>query len=81
MNGLQERMYRIKANQRKDELYAELYDNHNLTQIEKDIIILEIMELSIAPYSRWWRWGYKSTLKRARLALKEKMKNESIHCD
>lgn len=39
------------------------------TQIEKDIIRLKLIELSIYPYSRWWRWGYITSVRRARKAL------------
>ncbi len=39
------------------------------SQIEKDIIHLKQIELSILPYSRWWRWGYLGSVRRARKAL------------
>lgn len=42
------------------------------TQREKDIIHMEQIILSIRPYSRWWRWGYIGSLRRAIRAL-EKM--------
>jgi hypothetical protein len=42
------------------------------TQREKDIIHLKQIILSIRPYSRWWRWGYIGSLRRAIRAL-EKM--------
>lgn len=42
------------------------------TQREKDIIHLKQIILSIRPYSRWWRWGYIGSLRRAVKAL-EKM--------
>ena len=43
------------------------------TQTEKDIIHLKLIELSIRPYSRWWRWGYLSSVRRARQALEREM--------
>lgn len=39
------------------------------TQREKDIIHLKELILNITPYSRWWRWGYVGSLKRAIKAL------------
>lgn len=42
------------------------------TRTEKDIINLKKIALSIKPYSRWWRWGYKGSINRAIRAL-EKM--------
>ena len=39
------------------------------TQREKDIINLKMMALDIRPYSRWWRWGYLGSLRRAIKAL------------
>lgn len=39
------------------------------TQREKDIINLKMMALDIQPYSRWWRWGYLGSLRRAIKAL------------
>ena len=44
------------------------------TQREKDIIHLKQIILSIRPYSRWWRWGYIGSLRRAIKAL-EKMES------
>lgn len=44
------------------------------TQKEKDIIHLKQIELSIMPYSRWWRWGYLSSIRRARRALEREGK-------
>lgn len=46
------------------------------TQTEKDIIHLKYIELSIMPYSRWWRFGYLSSVRRARRALEREAKNE-----
>lgn len=39
------------------------------TQLEKDIIHLRRIELSIEPGSRWYRWGYLGSVRRARKAL------------
>lgn len=48
------------------------------TQTEKDIIHLKQIELSIMPYSRWWRWGYLTSVRRARQALeREAARNET----
>lgn len=76
MDWKQKQEYARKANKQHSELQAKLFLIPGLSQIEKDIIILEMIELDIMPYSRWWRWGYKSVLKRARIALKEKMEHE-----
>ncbi len=47
------------------------------TQIEKDIIHLKRIALDIRPYSRWWRWGYLGTLRRAiKLMEREAEKRE-----
>lgn len=46
------------------------------TQLEKDIIHLKQIAESIKPYSRWWRWGYLGSLRRAIKVLEEKAKNE-----
>ena len=76
MNWEQRKEYQKKATIRRGELIDRLCLNPDMSRIEKDIITLEIIELDIVPDSRWWRWGYKSVLKRARLALKEKMERE-----
>lgn len=41
------------------------------SQREKDIIHLKMIALSIKPYSKWWRWGYLSSVRRAIKALEE----------
>lgn len=47
------------------------------TQREKDIIHLKMIAHSIKPYSRWWRWGFLGSMKRAIKALeKEDAKDE-----
>lgn len=76
MNWEQRKEYQKKATIRRGELIDRLCLNPDMSRIEKDILTLEIIELDIVPDSRWWRWGYKSVLKRARLALKEKMERE-----
>lgn len=76
MDWKQKQEYVRKANKRHSELQAKLFLTPGLSQIEKDILVLEMIELDIMPDSRWWRWGYKSVIKRARNALKEKMNNE-----
>lgn len=42
------------------------------TQLEKDIIHLKQIALEIRPYSRWWRWGYLGSLRRAIKLMEEK---------
>ena len=50
------------------------------TRIEKDIIRLKKIELSIEPGSRWYRWGYLGSIRRARKALEKQWKEEG-HAD
>ncbi len=50
------------------------------TRIEKDIIRLKKIELSIEPGSRWYRWGYLGSIRRARKALEKQWKEEA-HAD
>lgn len=73
MNWEQRKEYQKKATIRRGELMDQLWLHPEMSRIEKDIITLEIMELDIQHDSRAWRWGYKGVLKRARLALKEKI--------
>jgi hypothetical protein len=47
------------------------------TQTEVDIIRLKKIILSIKPYSRWWRWGYVGSLRRAIKALERQKKEEN----
>lgn len=76
MNWEQRKEYQKKATIRREKLIDQLCLHPEMSRIEQDIITLEIMELDIQPDSRAWRWGYKGVLKRARLALKEKVKND-----
>lgn len=76
MNWEQRKEYQKKATIRRGKLIDQLCLHPEMSRIEQDIIMLEIMELDIQPDSRAWRWGYKGVLKRARLALKEKVKND-----
>lgn len=48
-----------------------LQEEKATTQKEKDIIHLKMMILDIAPYSRYWRWGYVGSLRRAVKALEK----------
>lgn len=48
------------------------------TQTERDIIHLKQIELSIMPYSRWWRWGYLSSVRRARRALEREADGQLV---
>ena len=52
-----------------------LQEEKATTQTEKDIIHLKKMILDIAPYSRWWRWGYVGSLRRAIKALERQGKD------
>lgn len=66
---------RVKADDRRrteEELQLIIAEENATTQLEIDIIHLKRIELSIEPYSRWWRWGYLGSVRRARKAL-EKM--------
>lgn len=76
MNWEQKKEYARKATIRRGELLDKLCLHPDMSREEKDLIILEMIELDIMPDSRWWRWGYKGVIKRARIALKEKMNNE-----
>ena len=55
-----------------EDLRLILAEEKAATQLEKDIIHLKRIELSIEPGSRWYRWGYLGSVRRARKAL-EKM--------
>lgn len=52
-----------------------LQEEKATTQAEKDIIHLKMMVLDIAPYSRYWRWGYVGSLRRAIKALERQEKD------
>lgn len=51
----------------RHEMEAELIiaEENAKSQKEKDIIHLKQIELSIEPGSRWWRYGYVGSLRRA----------------
>lgn len=55
-----------------------LQEEKATTQAEKDIIHLKMMVLDIAPYSRYWRWGYVGSLRRAIKALEKQEKKRSL---
>ena len=59
--------WRRKANTEMEKLI--IAEEFAATQREKDIIHLKKLILNITPYSRWWRWGYVGSLKRAIKAL------------
>ena len=59
-----------------EDLRLILAEEKATTQLEKDIIHLKRIELSIEPGSRWYRWGYLGSVRRARKAL-EKMGGET----
>lgn len=52
-----------------EDLRLILAEEKATTQLERDIIHLKRIELSIAPGSRWYRWGYLGSVRRARKAL------------
>lgn len=58
-----------------EDLQLILAEEKATTQLEKDIIHLRRIELSIEPGSRWYRWGYLGSVRRARKAL-ERMRDE-----
>ena len=58
-----------------EDLRLILAEEKATTQLEKDIIHLKRIELSIEPGSRWYRWGYLGSVRRARKAL-ERMRDE-----
>lgn len=51
-----------------------LQEEKATTQVERDIIHLKRIILDIKPYSRWWRWGYVGSLRRAIKALERQGK-------
>lgn len=67
-------LYMKKMRKRESEL---IWKDEPLTDAEK----LEMILCSIQPYSKWWRWGYVKSLKRAIKLLKEddKKKAEQKH--
>jgi len=62
-----ERADRLRRN--TEELQLIIAEEKATTQAEKDIIHLKRIELSIEPGSRWYRWGYLGSVRRARKAL------------
>lgn len=52
-----------------------LQEEKATTQNEVDIIHLKMIILDIRPYSRWWRWGYVGSLRRAIKAMERQGKN------
>ena len=64
-----ERADRLRRN--AEELQLIIAEEKATTQAEKDIIHMKRIELSIIPYSRWWRWGYLGSVRRARKALEK----------
>ena len=54
---------KVKTSETAEQLI--LAEMNASTQLEKDIIHLKQIALSIRPYSRWWRWGYLGSLRRA----------------
>lgn len=59
--------YVRKMDARQSEL---AWKDEPLTDSEK----LEYILCSIKPYSKWWRWGFVSALKRAIKVMREKEK-------
>ena len=58
----------------REELQLIIAEEKATTQLEKDLIHLKRIELSIEPGSRWWRWGYLGSVRRARRALEREAK-------
>ncbi len=46
--------------------------------VDKDIFNLKMILLDIAPFSRWWRWGYMRSLRRAIKALERENKEREV---
>ena len=59
---------------RESETELILAEENAKAQREKDIIHLKLIALSIKPYSRWWRWGYLGSVRRAIKALEREEK-------
>lgn len=57
------------------EKQRELLSQESKTQKEKDINNLKYMLYGIQPYSKYWRWGMCSSLKRA-IQLLEKVEDK-----
>ena len=53
-----------------------LAEDKATSQAEKDIIHLKQIALSIRPYSRWWRWGYVGSLRRAVKTMERMIQHE-----
>lgn len=64
-----EEEWRRKANTEMAKLI--IAEEFAVTQCEKDIIRIKKLILNITPYSRFWRWGYVGSLKRAIKALEK----------
>lgn len=69
MEMFSEKEWRRKANAEMSKLIID--EEFAVTQREKDIIHIKKLILNITPYSRWWRWGYVGSLKRAIKALEK----------
>ena len=68
---------RQKEIERNDEqMRLILAETKATTQAEKDIIHLKQIALSIRPYSRWWRWGYLGSLRRAIKTMERMIQHE-----
>ena len=72
--GFSEAQWRRKATAEMAKLI--IAEEVAATQREKDIIHLKKLILNITPYSRWWRWGFVGSLKRAIKAL-ERVDNDA----
>ena len=71
-----ERQKQDNIRRTREELQLIIAEEKATTQLEKDIIHLKRIELSIAPGSRWWRWGYLGSVRRARWALEREGKKK-----
>ena len=67
MNSEQRTEYQIRQNKRVEEIVFAANKRGYMLDSEK----LEMMKCYIAPYSRWWRYGMVSALKKAIKLLKE----------
>ena len=71
-----ERQKQDDIRRNREELQLIIAEENATTQLEKDIIHLKRIELSIMPGSRWWRWGYLGSVRRARRALEREGKRK-----
>ena len=70
------REYNLRNNKLEWDLLTEATNNPPVTQKEKDIFNLKSMLYNIKHGSRYYRWGYVATLKRAIKRLESEVKSK-----